>query len=42
MLNFPIFPESASTIAPHVDALLAFLLAITAFFSLLIAGLIIF
>jgi cytochrome c oxidase subunit II len=42
MFNFPLFPESASTLAPQMDALLAFLLAITAFFSLLIAGLIIF
>jgi cytochrome c oxidase subunit 2 len=38
----PLFPVSASTIAPRVDALYFFLLAITVFFSLLIAGLIVF
>ena len=38
----PLFPVSASTIAPRVDALYFFLIAITVFFSLLIAGLIVF
>jgi cytochrome c oxidase subunit II len=38
----PLFPIDASTIASRVDALYFFLLAITAFFSLLIAGLIVF
>jgi cytochrome c oxidase subunit 2 len=38
----PLFPASASTIAPRVDALYLFLVAITAFFSLLIAGLIVY
>jgi cytochrome c oxidase subunit 2 len=38
----PLFPLTASTIASRVDALYFFLLAITAFFSLLIAGLIVF
>jgi cytochrome c oxidase subunit 2 len=40
--GFPLFPESASSIAGRVDALYFFLLAISAFFSLLIAGLIVF
>jgi cytochrome c oxidase subunit 2 len=38
----PLFPESASTIAPRVDALYFFLLAVSAFFGLLIAGLIVY
>jgi cytochrome c oxidase subunit 2 len=37
----PLFPESASTIASRVDALYFFLVALTVFFSLLIAGLIV-
>ena len=37
----PLFPERASTMAPRVDALYFFLLAIAVFFSLLIAGLIV-
>jgi cytochrome c oxidase subunit 2 len=36
MWDFPLFPEQASTIAPRVDALYFFLVAITAFFTLLI------
>src|SRR5207247_8001917 len=32
------FPEQASTLAPRVDALLFFLLAVSTFFTLLIAG----
>jgi cytochrome c oxidase subunit 2 len=42
MSPVPFFPDSASTLAPQVDAILFFLLALTAFFSILIAGLIVF
>src|SRR5437667_448947 len=38
----PLFPERASTMAGRVDALYFFLVAIAAFFSLLIAGLIVY
>ena len=38
----PLFPEEASTIAGRVDALYFFLIAITVFFSVLIAGLIVY
>ena len=38
----PLFPESASTMAPRVDALYFFLVGLTVFFSLLIAGLIVY
>src|SRR5678816_967609 len=38
----PLFPERASTMAGRVDALYFFLIAITVFFSLLIAGLIVY
>ena len=38
----PLFPETASTLASRVDALYFYLLAIAMFFSLLIAGLIIY
>jgi cytochrome c oxidase subunit 2 len=38
----PLFPESASTMATRVDALYFFMLGLGAFFSLLIAGLIIY
>ena len=38
----PLFPERASTMAGRVDALYFFLLALSAFFALLIAGLIVF
>jgi len=37
----PLFPERASTMAGRVDALYFFLLAVAAFFSILIAGLIV-
>lgn len=37
MPNFPLFPERASTLAGHVDALYLFLVALTLFFSVLIA-----
>jgi cytochrome c oxidase subunit 2 len=39
--TFPLFPEQASTMAPHVDALYFYLLAVSGFFSLLIAVLVI-
>jgi cytochrome c oxidase subunit 2 len=42
MSPIPLFPEQGSTMAPEVDALYFFLVALTAFFSLLIAGLIVF
>src|SRR5690349_1790132 len=35
---FRLFPEQASTLAPEVDHLLYFLLAVTVFFTLLIFG----
>src|SRR5262250_2613791 len=38
----PLFPDSASTMASRVDWLYFFLLAVSIFFSLLIAGLIVF
>src|SRR5687767_408367 len=38
----PLFPEQASTFAPQVDNLYFFLIALTAFFSVLIAGLMVF
>ena len=38
----PLFPEAASTIATQVDALYFFLLGLTAFFSVLIGGLIVY
>jgi cytochrome c oxidase subunit 2 len=37
----PLFPEEASTFARHVDALYVFLIAVTAFFSLLIGTLVV-
>ncbi len=37
----PLFPEEASTFARHVDALYWFLIAVTAFFSLLIGTLVV-
>lgn len=36
--NFPLFPQQASVQAGQVDAVYFFLVAVTAFFSLLIAG----
>lgn len=42
MWNFPLFPDSASSLSPQVDGLLFILLAVATFFSLLIAGLILF
>ncbi len=40
--NLPLFPEQASTVAGQVDALFFFTLFISAFFSLLIAALLLF
>ena len=37
----PLFPEQASTFAGNVDALYLFLIAVTAFFSLLIGTLVV-
>jgi len=39
--NFPFFPEQASAQAAQVDGIYFFMLAVTAFFSLLIAGLLV-
>jgi cytochrome c oxidase subunit 2 len=39
--NFPLFPQQASVQALQVDAIYFFMLAVTAFFSLLIAGLVV-
>jgi cytochrome c oxidase subunit 2 len=41
-LGIPLFPDAASSIADHVDALYFFLIGISVFFSVLIAGLIVF
>jgi cytochrome c oxidase subunit 2 len=38
----PLFPDAVSTMAPRVDALYFFLVGLTAFFSLLIGGLIVY
>ncbi len=40
--SFPVFPDQASTMAGRVDALYFFLVGVTAFFGLLIAGLIVY
>jgi len=40
--NFPFFPEQASAQAGQVDAIYFFMLAVTAFFSILIAALVVF
>jgi len=40
--NFPCFPQQASTQAGEVDAIYFFMVAVGAFFSILIAGLIVF
>ena len=39
--NFPLFPQQASTQAGQVDGLYFFLVAVSAFFSLLIATLVV-
>jgi cytochrome c oxidase subunit 2 len=36
--NFELFPTQASTVAPHVDALFLFILAVCLFFTLVVAG----
>lgn len=41
-LSFKLFPDQASTIAPRVDGLYFFMLAVTAFFTLLVGALVIF
>jgi cytochrome c oxidase subunit 2 len=38
----PLFPDAASTLAPRVDALYFYLIGVAGFFSLLIAGLIVY
>ncbi|HVS02222.1 MAG TPA: cytochrome c oxidase subunit II [Thermoanaerobaculia bacterium] len=38
MTDFPLFPEAASTVAGQVDALYLFLVAVSAFFTVLIAA----
>src|ERR1044071_1594109 len=40
--NLPLFPDQASTMAPRVDALFYFLIAVSLFFGLLIAFLIVY
>jgi len=40
--SFQLFPEQASTFAPNVDALYAYLVLVSAFFSLLIAVLVVY
>jgi cytochrome c oxidase subunit 2 len=40
-VKLTLFPDQASTVAPRVDGLLFFLLGVSAFFALLIAGLIV-
>ena len=40
--RLPLFPERASTVAGQVDSLYFFLIGISVFFSLLIAGLVVY
>ncbi len=42
MAKFSLFPESASTIAGQVDGLFFFMIAVSTFFGLLVAGLVVF
>jgi cytochrome c oxidase subunit II len=42
MSGIPLFPERASTVAGRVDALYLFLIAVSVFFSVLIAGLVVY
>ena len=42
MSHLPLFPEQASTVAAQVDTLFFFMIAVSAFFSLLIASLVIY
>jgi len=39
-MNIPLFPEQASTVAKHVDALFFFILAVTVFFTVLVCVLV--
>ena len=39
--DLPLFPEQASTIAGQVDALYAFLIAVTVFFTVLVAAMVV-
>src|SRR3954466_3037748 len=39
-MNIPLFPEQASTMAKHVDALFFFILAVTVFFTVLVCVLV--
>lgn len=41
MWGFPLFPEQASTVAPQVDALYFVLIGLSAFFTLLVVGLLV-
>ena len=41
-MNFPFFPQQASTLAGQVDALMLFVFSMAVFFAVLIAGLIVF
>jgi cytochrome c oxidase subunit 2 len=40
--GIPLFPEQASTLAPAVDNLYFFILAVTAFFALLVVVLVLY
>ncbi|MGA9073874.1 MAG: cytochrome c oxidase subunit II transmembrane domain-containing protein [Candidatus Sulfotelmatobacter sp.] len=40
--NFPLWPQQASTLAPHVDALYIFLLIVTGMMALLVFVVVIF
>ena len=42
MFNFPLFPDQASTLAPSVDYLYFFIIAVTAFFTVLVSLLVAF
>src|SRR4051812_21683645 len=42
LADVPLFPEQASTLAPRVDAVFFYILAVTVFFSTLIAALLLY
>jgi cytochrome c oxidase subunit 2 len=42
MFNIPLFPDSASTFAGRVDALYFFIVAVTAFFAILVVALVVY
>ena len=42
LVGFPLFPPSASTLSDRVDALYFFAVAVSVFFSLLVAGLVVY